>query len=175
MTTLIQLLAPPCMGKSTMAAGLYHYMKVMGRGPLVEFIHEPARRRVYANLPVDGAGQLTATTELYEYIQDVIKYNVDILIVDTHILSPLLYTEDSVATDLAKALNRELERQCSCITLSLVGEPPPYSSEGRSHKDRPSLIDINRAINYIANYRHYYVNYMASPKDVIEQLLDAFI
>ena len=168
-TTLIQLLAPPCMGKSTMAAGLYHHMNSIGTSS-VELIQEPARRRVYANLPLYGAGQLSITTELYEYISNVIKANVPIVIVDTHILSPLLYTRDRVATNLAIDLSKELEDKCRCVTLLITGEEPPYTGEGRSTPDRPSLegIDVYDAIAYVKHYKE--VDYKTPPGEVLTLL-----
>jgi hypothetical protein len=160
------------MGKSTMAAGLYHHMK--GMGMHTELILEPARRRVYANLPLYGAGQLSITTELYEYIGDVLRADVPIIIVDTHILSPLLYTRDSIAINLAISLSKELEDQCKCITLLMVGDEPPYTGEGRSTKDRPSLegIGVHDALAYVRRYR--VVDYRTPPGEVLT-LLDGLI
>lgn len=145
MTTLIQFMGPQChtvaqassmqcTGKTTLAAGLFHTMKK--EGLVVELIQEPARRRVYAGLPLEGAGQLSIITELYEHITDVRRAKVPWVVVDTHILAGLLYTQDVVVYNLCQSLYQNLrDLFLDCITIVPVGGKPLFSSEGRVYTE----------------------------------------
>lgn len=139
MTTLIQFIGSQCAGKTTLAAGLFYTMKK--EGLVVELIQEPARRRVYAGLPVEGAGQLSIITELYEHITDVVRAGVPWVVVDTHILTPLFYTLDDTVEDLCFKLLRTLRDRMgfNLITVVPVGDAPTFSIEGRAYKEGQGL------------------------------------
>ena len=152
MTTLIQFIGPQCTGKTTLAAGLFYTMKK--EGLVVELIQEPARRRVYAGLSVEGAGQLSIITELYEHITGVVRAGVPWVVVDTHILAGMLYTKDVVVYNLCQSLHQSLRDMIlDCITIVPVGDKPAFNTEGRAYTEGEVLPghDLEEVLLYITN------------------------
>lgn len=147
MTKLIQFIGPQCIGKTTMAAGLFYVMKKDGLQ--VELIQEPARRRVYAGLPLEGAGQLSLIADLYEHISDVVRAGVPWVVMDTHILTPLLYTEDDMVWELCYSLFTTLTDTTSSISIIPIGERPIFTGEGRAYTEEEGNSIPTSSFNFI--------------------------
>jgi nicotinamide riboside kinase len=170
MTTLIQFIGPQCTGKTTLAAGLFYTMKK--EGLVVELIQEPARRRVYAGLSLEGAGQLSIITELYEHITDVVRAGVPWVVVDTHILVGMLYTKDVVVYNLCQSLHQSLRDMIlDCITIVPVGDKPVFSSEGRAYAEGEVLPghDLEEVLLYATNCIR--IPHTIEPTDLYQRLL----
>ena len=182
MTTLIQFIGPQCYevaqasemqctGKTTLAAGLFYTMKK--EGLVVELIQEPARRRVYAGLPVEGAGQLSIITELYEHITDVVRAGVAWVVIDTHILAGLLYTQDVVVYNLCQSLYQSLRSMTAdCITIVPVGDKPLFSSVGRAYTEGEVLPghDLEEVLLYVTD--RILVPHTVEPTELYYKVLD---
>lgn len=170
MTTLIQFIGSQCTGKTTLAAGLFYTMKKEGLA--VELIQEPARRRVYAGLPVEGAGQLSIITELYEHITDVVRAGVPWIVVDTHILAGMLYTKDAVVYNLCQSLHQSLKNLViDTITVVPIGDKPVFSSEGRAYTETVVLPghSLEEVLAYITDRLE--VSYTIEPTELYRTLL----
>lgn len=170
MTTLIQFIGSQCVGKTTLAAGLFYTMKK--EGLVVELIQEPARRRVYAGLPVEGAGQLSIITELYEHIMDVRRAKVPWVVVDTHILAGLLYTQDVVVYNLCQSLYQNLrDLFLDCITIVPIGGKPVFSTEGRAYTEDGLLPghSLEEVLLYITDRME--VQYTVEPTELYHGVL----
>lgn len=175
MTKLIQFIGHQCTGKTSLAAGLFYEMKKDGQQ--VELIQEPARRRVYAKLPLEGAGQLTLIATLYEHVVDVLRAGVDWVVIDTHILAPLLYTKNAVVRDLCIGLYWDLIHQSESSSLTVVptGERPTFSSEGRAYKEDEALGGYNlQEVLFSDRYplRMVETPYNIPPRDLYQGLVD---
>lgn len=141
-------------------------------GLVIEHIQEPARRRVYAGLSVEGAGQLSIITELYEHITDVVKAGVPWLVVDTHILAGMLYTRDVVIYNLCQSLHQSLRNMIlDCITIIPVGDKPVFSSEGRVYAEGDILPghDLEEVLLYTTN--PILVPYTVEPNELYHRVL----
>lgn len=90
---VINLWGAPGSGKSTIAAGLYHHMKVHGYS--VELINEYAKQMVWERRHPDHfKNQLYITSKQHNKQMHLHTHNIDICITDSPLPLGLLYTPD---------------------------------------------------------------------------------
>lgn len=163
MTTVINLVGAPGLGKSTFGAGLFSFMKKSGYN--VEYVDEYAKRKVYENNP----GALECQPYIFGnqlYKLHILNNKVDYIINDSPILLSVVYNKDYPESFNTMAI--EIFKSFNNINLLMnLSYPNGYQDSGRVHSEiqsynihnhiislmRKNDIDFHRINQYKENYQ----------------------
>lgn len=156
MTRVLNLYGGPCVGKSTLAAGITFMMKTAGYN--VELVTEVAKDYVWENSKIIFNNQLYLTTNQYHNMFRLKEY-ADFIITDAPLLNCAAYFPDDYpdcVMETVKWMHDQFDN-----TNFYIDRVIPYNPKGRKHSEEESkLVD--------ARIRHLLTEY-----EVSYQIVDA--
>jgi hypothetical protein len=126
---IINLWAPPGVGKSRTAAGLFHLMKHAGYR--VEHTYEFAKRLTYEGKAADLKRPMYVTVN-QEYLHECLIGHVDYIISDSPTGMSIAYTEDGGEAVMVAVYARHVRPRYRCLDIELQRTNRPYETYGRS-------------------------------------------
>lgn len=127
-TVLINFFAGPGAGKSTLAAGLFHYLKYKGYS--AELVTEYAKEWAWEGRSIFPLDQLKITTE--QFAREARLYGkVDYIITDSPTRLSKAYTQKEFVLPLVEALEEEKELLGVRSIDIFVNRTKPYVQKGR--------------------------------------------
>ena len=174
MTIVVNLVAGPCAGKTTMAAALFLELKL--RGVNVEYVQEYAKHLVWTKDFKKLNNQYFVTDEQYNLLK-AIDGKVDVIITDGSLLHGLYYNKYNKdnTSDIRKTEEHILFtfNEFNNITFILDRGNIEYKQEGRL-ETREEAIDIDNF--FLDQFIHYYgIPYRRIKSDVSKENIDMII
>ncbi len=175
-TKIINIVASPCAGKSTLACELFVYLKKLHLD--VEYITEFAKDLVWKNEMDQLNNQYYVCEKQYVILKSVYG-QVDYIICDSPLFMGLFYNyynEDNVSNTLKTAqtvLDRMEEFKNNIYIFIERNRELPYMQVGRVHSEKESL-DIEEKIKYLLKCCD--INYITTVTgDPLEGIINSFL
>ena len=166
MTTVINLFGGPGLGKSTLAAGLFHHMKCKGHD--VEIVTEYAKDMVWENRYNIMDDQLYVFAKQYRRISRL-RDQVEFVIVDSPILMCCAYINDGYFNNL-EPLAVEAFNSFNNINFLLTRTNVEYDDVGRVQNFEEAVGKDVKIKNLLETYQAGYAPIQPRSPDAIEDI-----
>ncbi len=173
MTKVINFIAPPCRGKTTISALLYGYMKLSGFK--VEYIQEYAKSLIFSDRKDELNNQLKVNTEQYISIKNL-QGKTDYIIVDGSLFNGLVYNvynKENIC-DIRKTEKKIVEQLREFENIFFYIEENKeitYENIGRVHS-KDEVKNLEQLFNfYLYKYKIEYIKITCNLQNV-EKILE---
>lgn len=174
---VINFIAAPCVGKSTMASLLFAEMKMSHHS--VEYVQEIAKKLIYEEKYEELNNQYNISKAQYDIIKAVSK-KVKYTITDSGLFVNLFYNreyKDNICnTEKVEKIFREKLDEFHNINIFLSRNNDfPYEQEGRVHDEKQSKEIEQRMEDMMIEYKLPYkkfVSYKGNLMNIIEYIYD---